>query len=109
MIRLVVVVACFAATASASAQGLPEIDPMALCRRQADMIRQGDWMLKACLDQEQQAYDSLKDAWPTLDAKTKSVCTRQSKAIRQGYWLLHACVEQELEAKKQVQDFRFKK
>jgi hypothetical protein len=92
-----------------SSTAMPEFDPVSLCKKQASAIGQGDWLIKACLDQEQEAYDALKAQWPTLDVRVKSQCARQSRMIGHGYWLLQACVEQEVEAKQSVEQFKFKK
>jgi len=88
---------------------LPDLDPIKLCRRQAESIGQGDWMVKACLDQEQEAYDVLNVRWSNIDSKTQALCTKQSQSIGQGYWMIQACVEQEMEAKQNLQNFKFKK
>jgi hypothetical protein len=102
-------VAVLGAAPAVAETAIPNLDPMAMCKRNAAAIQQGDWLVKACLDQEQEAYDALKARWDTLDEKTRKVCIRNSTAIQQGYWLMHACVEQEIEAKAAVDGFEFKR
>lgn len=92
-----------------SGEPVPNFDPVAICKKQAAAIGQGDWLVQACLDQEQTAYDALKAQWPTIDARIKGLCIKQARAIGQGYWLLQACVDQEVEAKQAVQQFKFKR
>lgn len=53
--RLVLAVVALTAAGSAAAQSLPDFDPVKLCKRQAEAVGQGDWLVKACLDQEQEA------------------------------------------------------
>lgn len=107
---LVAVIAAVQAVASpALTQALPDLDPMKLCRKQAEAVGQGDWLVKACLDQEQEAYNSLKETWETVDGKTRTMCIKQARAVLQGYWLIQACIEQELEARSEVESFKFKK
>lgn len=95
--------------APASAQDIPQLDPLEICRDQADAVGQGDWLIKACLDQEQHAYNTLNAQWPAIDAKTRAVCTMQADVVQQGYWLIAACISQEIEAKTAVDKFEFKR
>lgn len=97
------------ASVQASANDLPDIDAVALCRKQAQSVGQGDWLVKACLDQEQSSYDSLKAQWPGLDAKVRGLCTRQARSVNLGYWMILACVDQELASKRAVDEFKFRK
>lgn len=106
---LVLTVALGLCCGGAAAQGLPDLDPVAMCKKQAALVGQGDWLVKACLDQEQAAYDALKAQWDTLPMKTRSICVQQSRLIGQGYWLMQACVEQEVAANKEVEQFQFKR
>ena len=106
---LVATVAAIGSAIAQSPTAMPEFDPVSLCKKQAAAIGQGDWLIKACLDQEQEAYDAMKAQWPGLDSRVKSQCARQSRMIGQGYWMLQACVEQEVEAKQSVEQFKFKR
>lgn len=99
---------CLIASA-AFAQDLPDLDPVKMCRKQAAAIEQGDWLVKACLDQEQEAYDTLKEQWPGLDTKTRQLCVKQARVISSGYWMIQACVAQELQAREELKNFEFKK
>lgn len=93
----------------AFAQSMPEIDPVAMCKRMVSTVGQSAWLMKACLDQEQQAYDLLKLRWESIDPKARAVCIRQVRTISQGYWLLQACIEQETDAQQAVDKFKFKR
>lgn len=109
MRALLMWVVLVATAGQASAQEIPDIDPMKQCRKQTDAVGGGEWLMKACLEQEQAAYDQLKAAWPTLDARTRRQCIGQARAVSLGYWLIQACVEQERSAKEAVQQFKFRK
>ena len=88
---------------------IPDLDPVALCKRNAAAIQQGDFIVKACLEQEQDSYNFLKAQWGKLNEQTRRVCIQNAAAIDQGYFLIRACIEQELEAKAAVDGFQFKR
>lgn len=88
---------------------IPDLDAIALCKRNAAAIDQGAFVVKACLEQEQESYNALKARWSALDEQTRLVCIQNAAAIDQGYYLIRACVEQEQEAKAAVDGFEFKR
>ncbi len=88
---------------------LPEYDVEKHCQTQAKMMGDSNFMLKACFDQEQGAYDEVKKDWAILDAKIKSTCREQARVTMPSYFMLNACVAQEVRAKEAVGNFKFKK
>ncbi len=69
-------------------------------------------MLKnACMDQEQTAYDKLKNSWAQVPAKTRTWCDQVAKSGGRGsYMMLEQCVDMEHTSKQKAGDnskFRF--
>jgi len=93
----------------AADEALPNYDPVAYCKRVSDMIGKSAWMTKACLDQEQSAYDELKPVWAGLPDPMKQTCQRQASMIGRSYWYLKACVDQESTATKQLEGYKFRR
>lgn len=65
--------------------------------------------MKACLTQEQDAYDQLKVAWEKTPERTKRQCRQQASIMGASYFWLNACVVQETEASEAVKNFKFRK
>lgn len=101
-------VICSAVHAQAPA-GLPDFEVEKHCRRQAATLGGGNFWLKACLDQEQDAYDQLKKDWPAHSAATLRRCRSQTAMLGQSYFWLNICLQQEAEATEAVRDYKFRK
>jgi hypothetical protein len=89
--------------------GLPDYDPEKFCKKQSATVGGGNFLLKACLEQEQEAYDQIKAQWASLDKKTTQQCRQMANLIGGSYFMLHACIEQELASAEEVGKFKFKK
>jgi hypothetical protein len=88
---------------------LPFYDVEKICRQQSALVGGGDFMHKACLDQEQRSYDELKKDWEGLDKKVKATCREMARVAYPSYFMLNACVAQELKAKEELSNFKFKR
>jgi len=88
---------------------MPVYDVEKICRQQTNLLQGGDFLLKACLDQEQNSYDELKKGWETLDTKVKAYCRQMARTVLASYFMLNACVAQELKAKEELGSFKFKR
>lgn len=95
--------------AEARAQEIPTFDVEKHCRSQSKLFGNSNFMLSACYSQEQEAYDSVKADWDTLDGKIKKNCIAQAKAVLPSYFMLQACVEQEVAAQEDVKNFKFRR
>lgn len=104
-----VVVMASSSSLHAAEPTLPHFDPAAYCKRVSEMVGQSAWMTKACLDQEQAAYDDLKPIWAGLPDPMKQTCQRQATIIGRSYWFLKACVDQERTASKQLEGYKFRR
>jgi hypothetical protein len=89
--------------------GMPDYDVEKICKKQGAMMGGGSFLLQACLEQEQSAYDQLKTQWPTLDTKVIQQCRQMATMMGSSYFMLNACVEQELASAEKVAKFKFKK
>jgi len=69
----------------------------------------GSFWMKACLEQEQEAYDELKQKWASIDSNTVRLCRRQMSIMGQSYFWLNACIQQELESATALKNFTFRK
>jgi len=55
-----------------------------------------------CIEQEQSAYDELKERWASLPVQTRHWCQQVAKSGGKGsYAILNGCVEQEIAAKQE--------
>jgi hypothetical protein len=55
-----------------------------------------------CIDQEQYAYNSIKEAWSTLPAQTQKWCDSVARSTGAGsYMILNGCIQQEMSAGKE--------
>jgi hypothetical protein len=89
--------------------GMPDYDVETHCKRQSSVMGGGDFWMKACLMQEQEAYDQLKTAWDKIPERAKKQCRQQASIMGSSYFWLNACVAQEAEANEAVKNFKFKK
>src|SRR6266850_1708800 len=63
-----------------------------------------------CLDQEQSAYDALKETWAALPGQTQTWCDEVAKSTGGGsYMILNGCVEQENSAAKKNSARQFRR
>jgi hypothetical protein len=92
-----------------SPSGLPYFDPDRHCKRQTSIMGGGSFWMKACLEQEQDAYDQLKASWPTLEAGVKRQCQQQASIMGASYFWLNLCVVQELDSRDAVEGFKFRR
>lgn len=84
---------------------LPGWDVMAYCEHQNRVLAtESAFMLRACVQQEERAYDILRRDWNTLAAPIRRTCIQQSDVLRlTSYFMLNACVQQELRATQDLQ------
>jgi hypothetical protein len=62
------------------------------------------------LDQEQSAYDALKETWAALPGQTQTWCDEVAKSTGGGsYMILNGCVEQENSAAKKNSARQFRR
>lgn len=94
---------------SAVKPALPYYEPNALCRRLYE--KSGTQTLRqACLESEQQGYDSLKQTWPLLSNSSQLACRRfVESGDTPSYALLDACAKGELDSATKTSEFQFKR
>lgn len=93
-----------AAVAQANPQ-LPQWDAKAHCDRQNRIIAtESAFLLRACLQQEDNAEAMLRPGWDALSAASRRTCLAQQQTLRMtSYFLLNACVEMERGAETYIQ------
>lgn len=65
-------------------------------------------LFNGCMDQEQSAYDTLKEAWSTLPAEIRAHCDEIAAFSSPGsYALLQGCVQMERSAGQQRKTFQY--
>lgn len=76
---------------------LPEWDRRDYCERSMrTMAVESAFMLRACLDQEERAFNMVRESWAAMPAASLRGCVRNMETLRaNSYFLLNACVEQE--------------
>jgi hypothetical protein len=63
-----------------------------------------------CIDQEQSAYDHLKQSWADVPVQTRTWCDEVARSAGPGsYMLLNGCVDQENSARQQNSTRRFQR
>lgn len=61
-----------------------------------------------CIQQEQSAYDHLKDSWPGLSSRMRDWCVQVAKSSGSGsYLILNGCIQQELDASQSKPAFKY--
>lgn len=86
---------------SAHAGELPRYDVKAWCHELATSGGSfSEVLYGTCMDQEQSAYNQLKEKWTTAPAKTRQWCDELARAGggAGSYTLLQTCLDQELRA-----------
>ena len=93
----------------AHAQQTPRYDVEAHCEQVAGFG--GDFsstMYNSCIDQEQSAYDNLKDRWSGLSARIRGHCDEVAGFGGPGsYTMLESCVQMETSAADNKSEFNF--
>lgn len=84
---------------------LPGWDMMAHCEHSNRVLAtESAFMLRACVQQEERAYEILRRDWGGLSGPIRRTCMQQSDVMRiTSYFLLNACVQQELRATQDLQ------
>lgn len=97
------------ASAAALADEMPHYDVEANCKRMAEQTDGGQFMLNACLRQEQTSYDKVKAEWQDLPIEMRNRCDRMAQQTESGYFMLNACIDQERRAAAQNESFTFQR
>lgn len=89
---------------------IPKFDVDKHCDNIAKTMGQSSEMIRSgCFEQEQTAYNNLKQVWDTLPKSMQSHCTAIAKTMAPGsYMILEGCVIQEQESKNDNSQFQFK-
>ena len=97
--------------AAQPAPAIPTFDPEAYCQRSMRTLNQNSqFLLNACLEQEQASYDLLKESWEATPATIRNHCMRSMRTISiTSYFMLQACVEQEVQSGRANQRFQFRR
>jgi hypothetical protein len=90
---------------------MPHYDPGVYCRQVAGFGGNfSEFMMNACLTQEQAAYNSLKPQWDGLPAAMRNYCDQVAAFGGAGsFFMLNACVEQERKAARANRGFQFQR
>ena len=89
--------------------GMPDYNVEKHCKSQSSIMGGGNFWMKSCLDQEQEAYDVLNREWSSLDPETMRHCRQQASVMGQSYFWLNLCLHQEIEATESLKNYKFKK
>lgn len=96
-----------ALTSTAQAQELPRFDVEGYCEDVAEFGGGSHSIYNGCIDMEQQAYNRLKDDWPTLSARVRNYCTEIGSFGGESYSTMMGCVDMETQAASGQRGFSF--
>jgi len=88
---------------TAAAQDIPRYDPQAYCESDTDSHS----LYNLCIDDEQQYYDHLRSAWPSVPEDIRQYCIADNQGALPSYALLDLCVSDETEAASNKSTFSF--
>jgi len=97
----------FQGSISVAATPLPRYDAVAFCQQVSDGAGGSDVIKNACIQQEQGAYNALKQQWPDLPERIRNFCDQAGKSAGGSYQLLGGCVSNETAASKTTPAFRY--
>jgi hypothetical protein len=100
-----------AAAAQEAASDLPVYDVDKYCKNEADTYGKDPTMIEVCLDEEQKAYDKLKNIWSSLNKTVKTYCEQDLHLPEtlSSYYRLMVCIGHELKEDEELHDFKFKR
>jgi hypothetical protein len=111
MRALLVLVAagCLPASAALAEPVIPRFDVEQHCEAVASFGGTYSAMMdRACMQQEQGAYDGLKPQWPDLPETVRAHCTEVAAFGGPGsYLMLESCVHMELDAMEEDGGFKY--
>jgi hypothetical protein len=95
-------------TLLARADDIPNYPVEQWCKKVAGTAGGSEMIYSGCMDQEQDAYDALKQSWANVPDKTRAWCDQVAKSPGTGsYKLLQGCIDQEATAREENSKRRF--
>ena len=85
---------------------LPNYDPEAYCDRVMEMSGGSMMIRNGCIQNEQTAYDDLKESWGSLPEATANYCARVGEMSGGSYMIAKGCVTNETDASQAPKSFR---
>ena len=97
--------------ATPSVAEIPNYDPQRHCSRSMNVLNvDSEFMLRACLTQEQNSYDLMKARWSEIGERIRRHCIGSNRTLAmESYFMLNACVSQEESSSRQNQQFEFRR
>lgn len=106
-ILLIAVTIVAAAISLAHAQDIPRYDVSAYCNQVADVSGGSSVIYNGCIDLEQDAYDDLKVAWPSIAPRSLSYCNDVAQISGGSYVILQGCIDMETDAASSTPEFKY--
>jgi hypothetical protein len=98
------------ATSEARAEDLPDFPVEQWCKKVSKVAGDSAVIYGGCIEQEQNAYDELKQTWAAVPGKTRSWCGQVAKSTGLGsFVILKGCIEQEAAARQENATRQFKR
>jgi len=97
-----------ASAAKEPAGGIPYYDVNEYCKKEADTYGKDPTMVKVCLEDEQKAYDKIKDRWSTINSTIKTNCLPPPNELG-SYYKLAVCMLHEFKEEEELRDFKFRR
>ena len=107
LISMVTIAGAIIISPPSFAESVPRYDPDAYCKDVAEFSGGSAVIYSGCIDSEQDSYNNLKEAWPTLPDAVRSYCDDVARYADGSYVILEGCVEQEMKAASSKKQFKF--
>ena len=96
--------------ATAQPNGIPVYPVERWCTKVSESAGRSEVIYGGCMQQEQEAYDALKEAWGDVPNKTRMWCDQVAHSAGSGsYVILKGCIDQEAQARKDNSTRQFKR
>ncbi len=107
---VIAVAAALATPLTAYAEAVPRYDPVAWCEEVASTGGgMSETIKRGCLEEEQSAYDRLKEKWAAVPMKSREWCDQVARTASHGsYSILAGCISEEMDNKEKNDGAEFK-
>jgi hypothetical protein len=97
-------------TFEARAEDLPNFSVERWCSQVSKVSGDSAVIYGGCIEQEQNAYDELKQTWATVPSKARSWCEQVARSTGPGSFVIFkGCIDQEAAARQENTTRQFKR
>lgn len=90
-----------------SAAEIPRYDVAGYCGNVAEISGGSDLIYNGCIKNEQVAYNTLKERWESIPARTRAYCLEVGRVSGGSYLILDGCFDLELSAANNKSTFEY--